>query len=80
MDSDLSGLTVTVKCSPVDVVLPEIKVLSGSVFSLPFELTFLPGSGYLSTGVDYSIIIQNKNDGNLTGSITIGAYGGVNNN
>ena len=80
IDSDLAGLTVTVKCSPADVVFPDIKVLAGSVFSLPFELTFLPGSGYLSAGTDYSIIIQNKNDDSLTNSMTIGAYGRVSNN
>lgn len=77
IDGELSGVTVTAKCSPAEVIFPVTQALFGSVFSAPFELVFLPGSGYLSTGDDLMITIQNKDDQSITKTVLIGLYGRI---
>lgn len=78
--NDLSGVTVVADCEPVDVPSEQIQILSNSVFNTPFNLTFLPGSGYLNDGLEKEITITNINDPLLVKVIRVGVYGQVSNN
>jgi len=76
----LSGVMVTADCDPTDVIFPTVKLLLGSVFTQAFEMTFLPGSGYLTNGSDQQIVIKNSNEATVTKTITVGAYGNITSN
>lgn len=76
---ELSGATITAKCEPTDQTGSPIKILTGSVFVAPFELIFLPGTGYLE-GAEQAITIQNINDLSSSKVITVGSYGTVTDN
>lgn len=80
VNSDLSGMSVSVLCSPANVEIPDTQILTNSVFVSPLNLIFKPGTGYLSTGSDIVITIANKSDPTVTKAVTIGAYGVVNGN
>ena len=79
-DALLSGVTVTADCDPDDVIFPAIKLLTGSTFTQAFDITFLPGSGYLTNGSDQQIVIKNSNDATVTKTITVGVYGNISSN
>ncbi|KKT85265.1 MAG: hypothetical protein UW84_C0038G0015 [Candidatus Collierbacteria bacterium GW2011_GWA2_44_99] len=71
---------MTADCDPDDVIFPAIKLLTGSTFTQAFDITFLPGSGYLTNGADQQIVIKNSNDATVTKTITVGAYGNITSN
>jgi len=77
--SELTGIIVSADCDPVDVVNPAVRVLSSSIFTEPFIVNFLPGSGYLQGGADQTITIRYSSDETLTKELTIGAYGTITN-
>jgi Tfp pilus assembly protein FimT len=70
-----NGLVITALCSPQNISSPTAKVLLNTYFSQPIDITFIPGSGYLSTGTDLDIIIKDKVDVSTTKKITVGTYG-----
>lgn len=76
----LSGVTVTADCDPTDVTFPAVKLLTGSIFTQAFDITFLPGSGYLTNDIDQPIVIKNSNDATMTKTITVGVYGNITGN
>lgn len=80
INGELIGITLTVDCDPVDVTNSPTQILTSSVFGQAFDITFLPGSGYLSNGTDTVVTITNKVDQTIFKTVTIGAYGVVTNN
>ncbi len=80
VDGALTGVTVTVLCDPDNIANPTVKLLGSTIFSAPFDITFLPGNGYLSSGEDTLITIANASDGAATKTLTIGAYGTIKSN
>lgn len=74
---DLSGVIVTATCEPSDVASLPVKLLIGSVFEAPFQLSFLPGSGYLGSATEQAITIQSTDDLSVSKIITVGIYGTV---
>lgn len=71
----LNGITVTSLCDPLDIQGEPVKILGSSIFSDPFNVTFLAGTGYLSAGMPVTIKIINTNDQTVTKTITISTYG-----
>lgn len=80
MSGELTGLTLTVDCDPADVTNVPTEILKSSVFAAAFNLTFLPGSGYLSSGADTVVTITNKSDPAVSKTVNVGAYGVVTGN
>lgn len=76
-DENLTGVVVTADCDPVDVTSAPVKILTGSVFKNPVDLTFIPGSGYLEGGTDQQITITNIEDADVSKMITVNVYGTV---
>lgn len=75
IDSDLKGVTVTTICDPANIVGPVEEVLTSSLFTGPFDITFLPGSGYLQGGADAVIVIRSTARETTVKTINVGAYG-----
>jgi prepilin-type N-terminal cleavage/methylation domain-containing protein len=73
--SVLSGVLVTAECSSGDIVSSPTKILNSSEFSSAFNITFTPGTGYLTTGTDAQITIRDVLDTTVTKIVTIGVYG-----
>jgi len=73
----LAGVTLTADCDPSDVTSPVLPILNSSYFSGVINLTFLPGSGYLSSGANTDVTIVNQSDPTITQVVTVGAYGVV---
>ncbi len=80
INNELTGLTLTVDCDPADVTNATTEILKSSVFAQAFNLTFLPGSGYLRSGADTIVTITNKSDAQVSKTVTVGAYGVVTGN
>lgn len=74
IDGSLTGVILTTQCFPANVVNPEVKILQNTVFAIPFDVTFLPGSGYLD-GDDVDIVVQLPEDSSVTKILHIGSYG-----
>lgn len=70
----LSGVQVKAVCNSGEVVSAPTTILNNSVFTAAFTATFTPGTGYLTTGMDMVINIQDNIDATLTRKITIGTY------
>lgn len=79
-DDDLTGVVLTADCDPEDVIYPAVRLLHGSVLTVGFNITFLPGSGYLESSSDQQITLQNTNDSMITKTIIVGALGSVTGN
>lgn len=79
ISGELSGVTITARCDPANQAGSPIKILTGSIFVAPFELIFLPSTGYLE-GAEQAISIQNINDSSSSKVITVGSYGTVTEN
>mgnify|MGYP001584132449 CR=1 FL=1 len=73
----LNGMETTTLCDSGNVVGQSIQILKSSVFTLPFDITFLPGSGYLSTGTDQSVTIKDIKNPTVTKIITVGTYSDI---
>lgn len=73
----LSGVAVTAKCLPNDIAISTSELLKSSYFSSPIDLTFLAGSGYLSTGDDITVDIKSRNDPTSVKTIYVSTYGSV---
>lgn len=76
-----SGVVMTAKCLPADIANTANKLLKETYFSMPsstldqpFDVTFQPGNGYLSTGQDIVITIRDSTDLSTIKKITVGAY------
>ncbi len=73
-----TGLTVTTQCTSGNFPETRSSVLTSTTFTASFDFTFLPGSGYISTGSNQTIVISdNKNIPN-TMTVEIGNYGKIN--
>ena len=70
-------METTTLCDSGNVVGQSIQILKSSVFTLPFDITFLPGSGYLSTGTDQSVTIKDIKNPTVTKIITVGTYSDI---
>lgn len=70
-----SGVIVTAKCDPADIVGVTEKLLKSSYFLSPFDITFSPGSGYLASGVDLDIILRDITDSTISKTVSVGVYG-----
>jgi len=70
-------IQVTAECA-VPIVYDEVTILKTSEFTQNFDVTFLPGSGYLEdTSSDVAVPIRDNSDNTLVKTITIGVYGTV---
>lgn len=70
-----TGVTVTTQCTSGNFSEVKSPLLTSTSFSSAFNITFLPGSGYLSTGVDQTIILTDQKSPPNTMTITVGSYG-----
>ncbi len=77
-DTSRSGLIVTTQCNSGNFSETKANFLLVSTFTAAFDITFLPGSGYLSTGSNQTIVISDNRTTPNTISITVGNYGKVN--
>lgn len=69
-----TDIKVTTQCEPQDSE-KVTQVLTSSTFTASFDITFLPGSGYISDGADEGIIIQSGGSPPATKTIVVGTYG-----
>ncbi|KKT40607.1 hypothetical protein A3K29_04310 [Candidatus Collierbacteria bacterium RIFOXYB2_FULL_46_14] len=77
IDSNLVGLESTTLCGSGNVIGSPIQILKTSLFDVVFDITFLPGSGYLSTGADQTIVIKDINNPTVTKMVTVGTYSDI---
>lgn len=77
VSDNLSGVSVTADCDPEDIVTPPLKILSNSVFTADFDITFAAGSGYITSGTDQLVQIRSLSDPSLIKEVSIGVYGTI---
>lgn len=70
-----ANLTVTALCGSGNVSSSVTGLLKSSVFNAAFNITFLPGTGYLSSGAETTFVIRNSSSATDTRTISISLYG-----
>jgi prepilin-type N-terminal cleavage/methylation domain-containing protein len=70
-----TDITVTTLCGSGNYFGEPIKVLISSTFSSAVNITFLPGSGYVSDGADKQIVIHDDVSPTVTKTISVEANG-----
>ncbi len=70
-----TGVTVTSQCTSGNYSEVKTGLLKSSTFTQAFDITFLPGSGYSSTGSDVSIVISDYKAVPNTKTVSVANYG-----
>jgi len=74
-DANETDITVTTLCGSGNPPGNEIKVLTNSTFMTAVDITFLPGSGYVSDGAGKEIVIRDDVSPTVTKTVSVEANG-----
>jgi len=74
-DVNMTGMTVTTRCGSGNFPGEVNKILTSSIFISSVDITFLPGSGYVSDGADKEIKIQDGSSPPAIKTVVVGTYG-----